>query len=80
LVYCCPNVEFCFQAKSPITWDWEYASMFDAKIVQIAQATSIKWVDISGTPVDGSGGVTVSQEKLEWIINGKSLGDSADLQ
>ena len=54
--------------------------MFDAKRVQIAQATSIKWLDTSGTPVDGSGGVTVSQEKLEWIINGKSLGGSADLQ
>lgn len=39
----------------------------------------MKWVGINGIPVEASGGVTVSQESLERIINEHSYSDPADL-
>lgn len=48
-----------------------------AKIPMNTQAL-ITLVDINGNPVDASGGVTVNEEKLQRIMNGRSLGDPGD--
>jgi hypothetical protein len=61
-----------------LSWEWEHDPDFDRQVAQCAplEQTSIKWIDLKGSPINVSGGVTIDRDGLvQRIICGEACGD-----